>query len=156
MSAVPPMPPSIPTKTVVRLGVALVVVLVLVLVAVSRGGDGGSDAGVAAGPIVVQPKAEPTTTTTPARLDPLAQLGVLSPTASALVGPGYDARRELARRASELMTRTGGTQCALVIGAAGEANSWELSTQYSAAFPVVVFAGCPFPPAAPVAPAVKP
>jgi hypothetical protein len=35
----------------------------------------------------------------PPPIDPLVNLGQLSPTAAALVGPEFDARRELARRA---------------------------------------------------------
>ena len=155
----PTAPGTIPTRKVVRIGAAVAAVL-LVVVVMSRRGDGPKAGAVAAAPIVVQAKAEPATSTTSARLDPLAQLGVLSPTAAALVGPSYEARREVARRASELMTRTGGTQCSIVIGAAGTEGTWELSTQYSAAFPVVVMAGCPFPPVpasvpAPVTTAVK-
>lgn len=86
-----------------------------------------------------------TTTTTPApTVDPLVNLGQLTPTAAALVGPEFDARRELARRASEAMTNTGRDQCALVIGAS-VGGAWELSTSWGPAHPVVVFTGCPIP-----------
>lgn len=89
----------------------------------------------------------PTTTTTapPPPIDPLANLGQLGPTAAALVGPEWDARRELARRASEVMTQTGRDQCALLIGAT-IGGSWELSITYGPAHPAPVFAGCPWPP----------
>lgn len=106
----------------------------------------GGESGAQPAP-VPQVLSGPTTTTStvPApTVDPLTNLGVLTPTAAALVGPEFDARRELARRASEVMTNTGRDQCALLIGAT-VGGSWELSISYGPAHPVPVFAGCPIP-----------
>ncbi|MGD9755455.1 MAG: hypothetical protein AB7W59_31070 [Acidimicrobiia bacterium] len=103
------------------------------------------DSGAQAAPVAPQVLSGPTTTTStvPApSVDPLVNLGQLTPTAAALVGPEFDARRELARRAAETMTNTGRDQCALVIGAT-VGGSWELSTTAGVAHPVPVFAGCP-------------
>lgn len=105
-----------------------------------------TDSGAQAAP-VPQVLSGPTTTTTTApapTVDPLVNLGQLTPTAAALVGPEFDARRELARRASEAMTNTGRDQCALVMGAT-VGGAWELSTSWGPAHPVVVFTGCPIP-----------
>lgn len=106
-----------------------------------------TDSGAQSVPPAPQVLSGPTTTTTTApapTVDPLTNLGVLTPTAAALVGPEFDARRELARRASEVMTNTGRDQCALVIGAT-VGGSWELSISYGPAHPVPVFTGCPIP-----------
>lgn len=94
----------------------------------------------------------PTTTTTPA-IDPTSNLGLLSPTAAALIGPEYDERRELARRASEVMTASGIGQCGLFLGAP-VAGEWEVSSLFGVAHPVPLMAGCPFPTTATTAKAV--
>src|SRR5687767_13366250 len=57
----------------------------------------------------------PTSTTAP-RVDPLGNLGLLNPTAAAMVGQDFEARREVARRASDLMANYSASPCALVIG----------------------------------------
>lgn len=108
------------------------------------GGESGAQAATPVQPQVLSGPTTTTTTTPVATVDPLVNLGQLTPTAAALVGPEFDARRELARRASETMTNTGRDQCALVIGAT-VGGSWELSTTPGVAHPVPVFAGCPAP-----------
>lgn len=126
-------------KTIAFAGGAL---LAGVLLTRACAADSGAQA---ATPVQPQVLSGPTTTTStvPApTVDPLVNLGQLTPTAAALVGPDFDARRELARRAAETMTNTGRDQCALVIGAT-VGGSWELSTTPGVAHPVPVFAGCP-------------
>lgn len=117
-------------------GGAALLVLVLVLARTA-----GGDEPAATAPLVLS---GPTSTTEAPAVDPLANLGVLNPTAAALVGPDIDARRELARRASEVMTTAGRDQCSLVLGAT-QGGSWELSTNLGPAHPVPLFAGCPWP-----------
>ena len=126
--------------TMIRAGAAAgATLLALVLLAVSIAG--GGEPAAATAPMVLS---GPTSTTPAPSVDPLANLGVLNPTAAALVGPDLDARRELARRASEVMTTAGRDQCSLVLGAT-QGGSWELSTNLGPAHPVPLFAGCSWP-----------
>src|SRR4051794_15313329 len=87
----------------------------------------------------------PTSTSGP-RVDPLGNLGLLNPTAAAMVGADYEARPEVARRASDLMANYGASPCALVIGSAPD-GSWELTIRWDNAHPVPLLASCPWPPA---------
>src|SRR5574343_635394 len=85
-----------------RTTIAIAAGCLLAGVLLTKGCAGSSGAQVA--PPVPQVLSGPTTTTStvPApSIDPLVNLGQLTPTAAALVGPEFDGRRELARRASE-------------------------------------------------------
>lgn len=135
-----------PTQLKLGAGAAVAALALVLLVRSS-----GADAPPAAAPQILS---GPTTSTAPAAIDPLANLGVLNPTAAALVGTSFDGRRELARRASEVMTQSGVDQCHLVIGATS-AGSWEISTLWGPAHPIVLMAGCAFPPAADTTTTVK-
>lgn len=125
----------------VWIGAALLATVLIVWHPWSRGA-GAEQAPAGAQPIELS---GPTTTTGP-RVDPLGNLGLLNPTAAAMVGMDFEARREVARRASDLMANYGASPCAIVIGSAPD-GSWELSIRWDNAHPVPLLASCPWPPA---------